>query len=90
MVKKDFEVGFDRISGKTGSTPAADQKTGTETPPTFSARIEREVADLIRDYAYTKRISVGEALTVIVKKFFDDYQADPENEPLLNHKRRGE
>ena len=63
-----------------------EEKKEDDQLPTFSARIDREVADMIKDYAFTKRILVGEALTIIVKKFFDDYTADPENEPLLKHK----
>ena len=51
-------------------------------------RIEPEIADLIKDYAYTKRISIKEAVTEIVETFIADYESDPENEPLLSHKRR--
>ena len=54
----------------------------------FAFRIERETADLIKDYAYTKRITIKEALTEMVNFFIDDYYSDPDNEPLLKHRER--
>ena len=49
----------------------------------FSTRLKCKVADTIRDYAYTKRITIDEALTLMVCVFMDAYLEDPENEPLL-------
>lgn len=41
----------------------------------------------IRDYAYTKRITVKEAVDEIIEKFFRDYRKNPKNEELLDHTR---
>ena len=93
MAKKNYDEGFNRILGKTEEPAAAET---VETKPKkasddmFSVRLDREVADKVRDFAYTRRITVKEALAVMVNKFMADYQSDPENEPLLKHKRRGE
>ena len=45
-----------------------------------------ETVDNLKAYAYTKNIKIREALTEIIDKFIADYEADPNNEPLL---RRG-
>ena len=91
MAKKDFNL--DRIM-KTEKPAAAKPAPKTEKPkepadklPVFSFRIEPETADMIKDYAYTKRISIKDAVTVMVETFIDDYYNDPNNEPLLPHKR---
>lgn len=41
----------------------------------------------VRDYAYTKRITVKEAVDEIIEKFFQDYRSNPKNEKLLDHTR---
>lgn len=45
-----------------------------------------ETVENLKAYAYTKNIKIREALTEIIDSFIADYEADPENEPLL---RRG-
>lgn len=88
MAKKNF---FDRIDTKAEQTAepvkAAPKAAAKEKPPVFSFRIDPETADKIKDYAYTKRISIKEAVETMVDAFIDDYLADPENEPLLQHKK---
>lgn len=86
MAKKNYDEGFNRVLGKTEEPAAAETKNGY----IFSVRLEKEMADWVRDFAYTKRYTIKEALAVMVNKFMADYQSDPENEPLLKHKRRGE
>ena len=41
----------------------------------------------LRDYAYTKRISVKTAMDEILESFFQEYRSNPDNEPLLDHKK---
>lgn len=53
----------------------------------FSVICKIENADLIRDYAYTKRVTIREAIDEIVEQFFKSYNKNPKNEPLLSHKR---
>ena len=48
--------------------------------------LEKETVDKIKDYAYTKRITIKEAVTLMVDTFIDDYYKDPKNEELLKHK----
>lgn len=45
-----------------------------------------ETVENLKAYAYTKNIKIREALTEIIDSFIADYEADPNNEPLL---RRG-
>lgn len=95
MAKKNFNDTFNRVMGKT-EEPAAEpvkaapkekpKATKTGQPPVFSFRINPETADMIKDYAYTKRISIKEAVEIMVEAFIEDYESDPNNEPLLQHK----
>ena len=39
----------------------------------------------LKDYAYTRRISIKDAFDEIVEKFFKDYRRNKKNEPLLDH-----
>lgn len=95
MAKKNFNDTFDRVMGKTEEPAAAAEPVKAEPtpaakaekPPVFSFRINPETADKIKDYAYTKRISIKEAVETMVDYFIDEYQADPDNEPLLKHKK---
>lgn len=95
MAKKDFNDTFNRVIGKKeepAATAAPVQAEPTpaakaEKPPVFSFRINPETADKIKDYAYTKRISIKEAVETMVDAFIYDYESDPSNEPLLKHKK---
>lgn len=49
----------------------------------FSVIMLKDTANKLFDYAYTKRITVKDALEEMVQKFIADYEADPKNEPLL-------
>ena len=95
MAKKNFNDTFNRVMGKT-EEPAATAApvkaeptpaTKAEKPPVFFFFFNQETADKIKDYAYTKRISIKEAVETMVDFFIDEYQADPDNEPLLKHKK---
>lgn len=55
------------------------------TRATFIMKVE--TLDALKDYAFTKRISIKEAITDIIDGFIKDYEADPDNEPLLHHKK---
>ena len=55
------------------------------TRATFIMKVE--TLDALKDYAFTKRISIKEAITDIIDSFIEDYKADPDNEPLLPHKK---
>lgn len=45
-----------------------------------------ENVDFIKDYAYTKRITIKDALDEIIGNFKANYEADKTNEPILKHK----
>ena len=38
----------------------------------------------LRDYAFTKRITIKEALTIMIERFAEEYAADPNNEKLIS------
>lgn len=93
MAKKNFSDGFNRVIGKaedqTQQQPAAVEKKAQAKSKNYnvvSFRMEQETIDKIKDYAYTKRISIKEAVTLMVDTFIDDYNDDPSNEPLLPHR----
>lgn len=41
----------------------------------------------LKDYAYTKRITLKEAVDEVIESFFRDYRNNPDNEALLDHTR---
>lgn len=45
-----------------------------------------DTVENLKAYAYTKNIKIREALRDIIDSFIEQYEADPDNEPLL---RRG-
>ena len=53
----------------------------------FSAICKVDNINILRDYAYTKRIPIKEALDEVLEKFFEDYNKNPKNEKLLDHTR---
>ena len=46
----------------------------------------KNVSDL-KNYAYTKRIPIRDAIDEILEDFFTRYRSDPDNEPIL-HRRK--
>lgn len=96
MAKKNFNDTFNRVIGRSEEPAAADpvadpvkaEPKAAAKPPVFSFRINPETADKIKDYAYTKRISIKEAVEIMVDTFIEDYESDPDNEPLLQHNKR--
>lgn len=55
------------------------------TRATFILKVE--TLDALKDYAFTKRLSIKDALEDILGGFIADYKANPDNEPLLPHKK---
>lgn len=45
-----------------------------------------EALKFVRDYAYTRRVSIKDALTEIIEHFEQDYKSDPKNELLEDPK----
>lgn len=39
--------------------------------------------EAVKNYAYTKRIPIKDALTEIIESFIATYESNPDNEPLL-------
>lgn len=42
-----------------------------------------ETLDFLQDYAYTKRTTIKEALTMIIDNFKREYYSDPNAEPII-------
>lgn len=55
------------------------------TRATFIMKVE--TLEALKDYAFTKRISIKDAVTDIIDAFIADYEANPDNEPLLHHRK---
>ena len=53
----------------------------------FSVICKTENVKNLKDYAYTKRITLKESFDEIIEKFFQDYRSNPNNEELLDHTR---
>ena len=48
----------------------------------------KNVEDL-KDYAYTKRLTLKDAADEILESFFRSYRSDPANEPILTRRKGG-
>lgn len=42
-----------------------------------------ETAEKLRAFAYTKNMTLKDTLTIMVDKYIEDYEKDPNNEPIL-------
>ena len=69
--------------------PATAQEPAETTYKHITFVLDLDTIDKIKDYAYTARISIKDAIKTMVDAFIDEYQANPENEPLLKHKKGG-
>ena len=49
----------------------------------YTVIFHTETMEFLQDYAYTKRTTIKEALTMMIEKFADEYRADPNAEPLI-------
>lgn len=49
----------------------------------YTVIFHTETMEFLQDYAYTKRTTIKDALTMMIEKFADEYRADPNNEPLI-------
>lgn len=54
----------------------------------FSVIAKVKNVNMLKDYAFTKRVTIRDSLDYILEDFFERYQADPTNEPLLDHTQR--
>ena len=54
----------------------------------YTAIADVKAINMLKDYAYTNRITYQAALNEIITKFFEIYLSDPKNE-LLRDPRRG-
>lgn len=50
----------------------------------FSVIAKVSNVDDLRNYAYTKRLAIKDAMDQIIEDFFIRYRSDPTNEPLLD------
>lgn len=69
------------------SNDDADETVDNQNTSVVSFRMDQKTCDLIKDYAYTKRMRIGDAVRLMVETFIENYKADPENEPLLKRGR---
>ena len=53
----------------------------------FSVICKADNVKDLKDYAYTKRITLKEAVDEVVESFFREYRNNPDNEKLLDHTR---
>lgn len=53
----------------------------------FSVICKAQNVKDLKDYAYTKRITLKEAMDEVVEGFFREYRNNPDNEKLLDHTR---
>lgn len=51
----------------------------------FSVISKDENIKNLKDYAYTKRITIKDAFNEIIEDFFKRYKKNPKNEQLLDH-----
>lgn len=49
----------------------------------YTVIFQVETMEFLQDYAYTKRTTIKEALTMMIDKFKAEYEADPNNEALI-------
>ena len=54
----------------------------------YTVYFHKDQLKFVKDYAYTKRITVTEAMNEIISKFEADYYADASNEQLLSKDKR--
>ena len=54
----------------------------------FSVICKADNVKDLKDYAYTKRITLKEAVDEVIESFFREYRSNPDNEELLDHTRR--
>lgn len=50
----------------------------------YTVIFQKNTMKFLRDYAFTKRITIKEALTIMIEKFAEEYEADPNNEKLIS------
>ena len=60
--------------------------TADYTRTTFILNVH--LLEKLKDYAYTKRITLKDALEEILTGYFTEYENNPENETLLKHGKR--
>ena len=49
----------------------------------YTVIFNTETMEFLQDYAYTKRTTIKDALTMMIEKFKEEYNADPNAEELI-------
>lgn len=65
------------------------QEGMTEDLMRFSVICKVSNVNNLKDYAFTKRITIKDAMDEILEAFFTEYRNNPKNEKLLDHTRKG-
>ena len=50
----------------------------------YTVIIQNDTMKFLRDYAFTKRITIKDALQIMIERFANEYNADPNNEKLIS------
>ena len=58
----------------------------TEENTRFSCIMKVENVEFIRNYAFTKRLKIYEAMNEIIETYAEQYTNNPENEKIINRK----
>ena len=77
----------DIIHNEDGGNSAQEGLTADYTRFTVIMKV-KNVEDL-KDYAYTKRLTLKDAADEILESFFRSYRSDPANEPILTRRKGG-
>lgn len=78
------KMGRPRKNDLVRDNSAQEGLTEDYTRATFILKVS--ALEAVKDYAYTKRIPIKDALTEIIESFIANYEDNPENEPLLKKK----
>ena len=54
----------------------------------FTVILKTENCETLKNYAYTQRIPIKDALNEILEDFFTRYRKNPNNEPILDRNER--
>lgn len=83
--KEPKKVGRKRNEALVRDNAVQNGLTEDLTRATFILKVDN--LNKLKDYAYTKRITIKDAINEAIESFINDYEADPKNERLLEHKK---
>lgn len=69
-----------------GGSWAQDGLTADFTRASFIISVK--ALNAVKNYAYTKRLPMKDAISEIIEKYIESYEANPDNEPLLSDPKR--